>query len=642
MPVVEFMLANLLVLAGALNVVRCLRWRGVVYAGVVTAVWYFSQINFSILLAGIVLRRIDSDTVLLINTAITVALLGVALRWGRPLDVMKLHMGWEVFVEHVREVYHNAWASFITGLMLAEALWMAFIGYIYPTYDYDGLAYHLVSVATWLQAGRFALSPLQFWSNVYPQDVELFYTWLVLFLHNDALVNTGQLFFAVGGTLAVVGIAGLCGLGRPAALGAGGLFFLTPIVVAQLTTNYVDVAFGSLILMAFYFVFRYLKDPSLSHLLLFGLAAGLAIGSKSSGVSFVAVDCAILIGAAIYHHKLRPTYLLTGVGLVAAPIVVFAAYWYIRTWVLYDNPVYPYTVALLGHTIFAGKGSVQAMIIDPLAPSSVLHKPFWQQVLISWLNEPPHDHVTNSPYTYLYDQRLGGFGPQWILFEFPALIAYGLYAARKQREVLFAFLLPFAAVFFMQPAMWWTRYVLFIVAPGAIALAFFLERLRPAIVRIAVQFAAIGLVLASLYVSSTQGYFAGKYVIDAVRAQHGGISESFWFPEYAWVDHVPAGSTIGWVPTADHWQIYPLFGSQWQNHVYLIDATNQAEFMQELRSDHVTYLFAEAGTDDALWADADKTDFHLIDQTYGVNRVYEVTLGSTPLSTPRLASRTLK
>lgn len=631
MPVIAFLGANLLVLLGALSVVRCLRWRGVVHAGLVAATWYFSQVVFSILFAGVVLQRLASGPVLLTNAVLTLALLAIGQRFGRRLERKWLAQGWREFVIHVREVCRVWWVAVLGGLALAEMLWTAFLGYIFPVYGYDSVAYHLVGVATWLQSGTFSVEPFETWSNVYPQDVEAYFTWLIVFLHNDVLANMGQLVFALGGTLAVIGIARLCGLGRPAAVGAGSLFFLTPILLEQVTTNYVDVAFASLFLISFYFVLRYLREPAFAHLLCFGLAAGLALGSKSSAVSFIAVECVVLVGAALYHRKLTPAYLAKGVALLAFPMLLLGLFWYVRAWVLYGNPIYPFTVSLLHHTIFQGRGSVADIILGGNTPNLVKGKPFFEQVISSWTNDPPHKLVSGAPYVYTYDQHLGGFGPQWLLLEFPALLAYGLYTLRKQRDVFFAFLLPFAVVFLVQPAMWWTRYVLFIVAPGAIALAFFLQWLKPRPLRLALQLATIVLVLVGLYITTFEGMYAPSNVAAAMRAHSTNATATYWFGDYQWVNHVPAGAHIGWVNTPDHWAIYPLFGATLANRVYPVGSATEAGFFAQLKADGITYLFAEKGTPYARWADADPQEFHLV---AGTNRVYQVTL--TALQTPTI------
>ena len=647
MPILEFVTANLVVLVSALSVVRCVRWRGVVHSGVVATTWYFSQIVCSILFVGIVLQSINETTVLAINIVILVAVFALSVRIGPPLTMSDIQTAWQDFVAHVREVFSTAWVVVLASLMLADIGWMAIIGFLYPVYDYDGQAYHLVGVTTWLQAGRFALQNLEIWSNVYPQDTETFYAWLILFLHRDWLVNTGQIFYAVGGVLAVIGIARLCGLGRAASVGAGTLFFLTPIVIAQLTTNYVDVAFASLVLVAFYFIFRYYRDPALSHILFFGLAAGLMLGSKSSGVSFLGIDCVILLGIVAYHHRTRlrrisATYIATSVALVVVPVVLLGTFWYIRTWAVYGNPIYPFSFTVMNHTVFTGLGSVQALIVDPLVPRSILGQPLWKQLLISWTNEPPHIVTaagSSNANIYVVDQRLGGFGPQWLVLELPALVAYAMYAVRKQRGVFLVFLLPFVALFLLQPASWWTRYVLFIVAPGAVGLACALERLRPKFARVGVQVVAVTLVLISVYVSSTQGSFSIVQFVGALNAAEQNTTLGYWNPAYAWVDTIPSGSHVGWVYAPDHWQIYPLYGAQLENKVFPIDMQYQIgftnppvtkiRFFAELQSDQIDYLFTEVGTDEAGWADADPSEFHLIDHT-GNNRVYKVTLGASP------------
>lgn len=625
--VLEFVVANLLVIIGALSVVRCLRWRGMLYAGAVATVWYFSQVVFSLLFAGVVLRSLTSGVVLAVNVVIMVAVLCVARRWGRPFDRKALVLGWHTFVGHLREVFHEWWVAVLVVLALADAMWLAVLGFVYPTYGYDAVNYHLVGPATWLQTGTFSFEPFEVWSNVYPQDVETYFTWLILFLRNDVLVNMGQLVFALGGMLAVIGIARLCGLRRPAAVGAGCLFFLTPILIAQVTTNYVDVAFASLVILAFYFVLSYAREPKLQHLFFFGLAAGLTLGSKSSAVSFVGVDCVVLVGAAIYHRKLNVPYLARGVALVLVPLLLLGVFWYVRAWVGYGNPIYPVTVSVLGHTIFAGQGSVQSIILSGVNdPSAVAGKPLWQQMWTSWSNDP----VLKLQFGYTYDQRLGGFGPQWLLLEVPALLAYGVYTARKQRTVLLAFLVPCVVVFLAQPALWWSRFVLFLVAPGAIALAFFLERSRPAVFRVGVQVVALVFVLASFYASSLRGDYSKGYVVGAVQAMRGNLDEGFWFSEDRWVNAVPAGSRIGWVKATLTYNIFALYGPSLQNRVYALPETSAADFFAQVQADKITYLFTGGETPAARWAAADPQEFHIVstfrDVAGNTSAVYKVTL----------------
>src|SRR5258708_1704177 len=164
-------------------------------------------------------------------------------------------------------------------------LWLSVAALIVPPYDWDGLAYHLLAVVTWIQAGKFAFSPHMSNVNFYPFNTELIYDWLAIFPHNGSLVRLGQMIFVVGGMLGLAGICRLFGLSKPIASSAGCLFFLTPIVLAQVNIAYVDVALASMVIVCFYFVLRYAQDGAWQTLLMAGSSGGVELGMHGSAVA---------------------------------------------------------------------------------------------------------------------------------------------------------------------------------------------------------------------------------------------------------------------------------------------------------------------------------------------------------------------
>lgn len=620
MSVLLFVLANVIVLAGSVSVVRIARARAPLHIAVIIALWYFAQIIGSLLLAGAALRQLEPYTVLLVNLAITEVMAIIATFVAGPVTRKTLH-GVRVYAQalagYAQELLQDSWATGLVLIAALEAGWLALIGYLYPTYDSDGLGYHLVAVANWIQHSAITLvppAPFEIWANVYPMNTELYFTWLVLFFHNDTLVNLGQLVFAIGGIAAVAGIARVTGLGRTASLAAGALFFLTPIVLAQSTTNYVDVSSVSLCLMTFYFLYRHLQTPHWSNLLFAGMSGGLAIGAKSSNVLFVAVSVAVLVGVALYRRKLSVRAIALAALLLGAPVALFGAYWYVRTWVVYGSPVYPFTVALAGHVIFPGQGTVNQLIMNPQTPSVLAPHSWWQKIYLSWRNEPPRDVGFGSTGFYSYDKRLGGFGPQWTYIELPLFIGLVGYALWKRRALFFTFLLPFIVIFLLEPANWWTRYTIFIVVPGAVALAYVMEKTPAWWIRGALHIATLACVMLSLYFASTQWIFASRTIGQAVvmGSSHRTVGALF-IPDFAWVDQVPQGSTIGFtdIPGNDRGP-YPFYGSSLRNHVYGIRASSEEAFLQTLQADGVQYLFTTPGSAYAQWADAAPTRFKLI------------------------------
>ena len=133
------------------------------------------------------------------------------------------------------------------------------------------------------------------------------------------------------------------------------------------------------------------------------------------------------------------------------------------------------------------------------------------------------------------------------------------------------------------------------------------------------------LVLISLYFSSFYLYFSPHLVLNVLRMQpEQRTIGNLWYPQFAWVDHVPSGAHIALTGYNDAvWSVYPLFGSQLTNQVFMLTSPNPADFIKALHSQKIQYLDTTEGSDYEQWADADPSHFHLIDQS-GTNLVYEI------------------
>jgi hypothetical protein len=756
-----FVVATLIVLVGALAAARLLQLTGLIagFLGVFTL--FMAQVMGSLLVAGVMLQRLEPLVVLALNVVLSGSLLALLLHFAPPASRQSWRLSplWRATCRRVAiyagEMRCRPWVVALALLALAAATWLALLAVLLPPFDYDGLWYHLVSVVHWMQVGRIEVTPYTFYSNAYPEDTELFYTWLMLFLRSGALVRLGQLIFAMGGVAAVVGIARHCGLSRPSALASGCLFFLTPVMLLEATTDYVDLAFAAMFLICYYFLLRHLRQPSAANLLLMGVAGGIAMGMKSTGVAYVGIAVLVLGCGAAYRlwrnvrvPRVRargarlpearigsrgrapasdqPGWLWRAMAregralaisaatpvptpdtvpttplaprsgaprsrgesgglesasapytdtampgatrvdasaararmarrwagamlLLIVPLLLFGSYWYVRDWMVYGNPLYPLTWQVAGHT-FPGRGGVdEIQLSNDTIPQELMGRPAWQRVLLSWTNEPPSGAYEICVFdsagqcaallheTYAYDQRLGGFGPQWLYLEAPALLLFVVYAARRRRDLLWTFLLPFALIFLAQPDSWWNRYTIYLLAPSAIALVSVLDRLSwrpsgralpallPRLLRGAVQVACLGLVTLSVALAIGQAWFSPQLVSYAlsVPLQQRTVG-AMWYPQVLWVDYVPVGSRIGFTGELhDQWCVYPLFGPHFTNQVFMIQASDDTGLRAQLQADRVHYLFTNEDTQYAAWADADPTTFHLI-YVYRTYRVYAV------------------
>jgi hypothetical protein len=627
MSFLSFALADLLVLIGAGAATWALAPGGRLDRTLALVTLGITQVVVSMLVPGALLSELTRAAVLVTNAVIAVLLVLLATwRNGGRLPMPKLPAAGAVRAGARRVpglVRAHPWCAFLVALAGAEFVWRAFAGYLLPPYGYDALWYHLTSVSGWLQDGKIGLSPFDFRSRNFPANGELTFAWVALFLRSDTWVNVVQLLFAAAGSLAVAGIARTVGLRRASAIAAGALFFLTPTVLTQATTDYVDVIFASTFLLSLHFLFRYLAGPPPadlssttpliraenhagvgSTLLLAGLAAGFALGAKRTG----AVDCGVAVGAlAITLALRRGNGSLSWRGLTARlaifviPLVVVGSYWSARNWAHYGDPVYPAEVTVLGHQLFAGpKTASEVYGSEPTA-----HPWFIQTPLSWWHDVAPWTHDKADEY-YRFDQRPGGLGATFTVLELPALVLLAIIALRRDRRLL-NLLVPVVVIFLLQPNKWWSRHTLLLAAIGAVALVYFAERWAGRPIGNGLRLATLPLLAISLWFSTAGieiggGMFGGPPYLWAPKVvslvDSPPARSPAWvlgMPAYSFLDSAPRGSRIGVGIGATPFYS-PLYGSHYQNRVYALRASEASQLGSTVTADRIDYLFLRRGS----------------------------------------------
>lgn len=565
-----------------------------------------AQITGTMLLAGTLLH-LTAAWLLTLNGALLVTtclLAGLSPARGRDAWPC-LDASW----------HNNFWAKLLFFLAGLETAWLLFLGYLLPPYAWDSLYYHLTAAATWLQAGRIVLSPYTLWANVYPMNTELLFAWNMLLAGSDLLVDLTQLPFALAGGLAVYALGREVGLHQAGSAVAACLFFLTPIVLIQSKTCYVDIAFAAMFLVGYYFAWRYCRCRRRSYFFMAALAAGLATGMKASAAPYVAVIFAV-VGAGDWQASRENGLsawrrVLASAAIFATTVLLWGGFWYLRNWLAYGNPLYPFTIKVLGHTLWPGEGSVAGLVMVKNTPSELGGLPAWQQLLRSW-------EETTAPYTF--DQRLGGFGPQWLYLEVPALalvlvLSFIHSYRRKLRQsspdsvkespaahgYFPGLLLPLILLFWLQPARWWTRYTIFIVAAGALSLAYLEERL-PRFWARPLRAATLSLVLVSLAGSLTHGYFTPQVIarfLSLPPERRTFFQLTPWGDELAWVDRIPPGSRIAYTETGFP---YLLFGPHLENKVFRVIARTEEEMLRQLQETASHYFLTRTTSPYYRWA----------------------------------------
>jgi hypothetical protein len=228
------------------------------------------------------------------------------------------------------------------GLHRVSAILMGAIGLLAlahslsPPWDYDGLMYHLVGPKLFLDAGRLYPVPDNWYVNG-PFTVEMVFS-LGMAFGDDVFPKL--IHFSTG----ILLVLATCAAGQRWLGGRGGwlsavVLLGVPALPIWAAFAYIDVAWSLFEFLAIVAVFAWWSSASKDWLVLGGLMAGLAMGSKYLGLIGFGLTGLFVAGVSLrrggWRHLLRDS-LAFGV-----PAVLVASPWYLKNLLWFANPVYP-------------------------------------------------------------------------------------------------------------------------------------------------------------------------------------------------------------------------------------------------------------------------------------------------------------
>jgi hypothetical protein len=464
------------------------------------------------------------------------------------------------------------WTAALVGLAALALAWQALVALVLPPFAYDANTYHLTTVASWLRETAIVPPDLSLCCAYYPATSELLFAWPVLLQGSDAIVDLVQLPFAALGGLAVAGIARTAGLPHPAAAAAAALYVLTPAVLAQAPTDYADVIVAGCVLAALDQLARYVRTGEAARLVVAGLATGLVLGIKGTGIVWAIVlglTALAVVAWALHGRRLaRGAAVRAAAGFVVAALVL-GSYWYARNWIERGNPVYPFRAEIAGVHVFDGPFAVGDVLTRPDAGAD---DPWPVAVARSWAADL--DFWRQGPYDY--QQRAGGLGPLWAWLALPLLVPCGIVLARRRDPAVLVVVVPIVVTFLVQPYRWWARFTLPLAALGALAVVAVAWRAPWRWVRTAVRAAALALVVAGVALTAYEvdpaaraaplpaGDLIGLIGAPAADRSLGRV----FFPAYRFLENVPEDARVVVDLQAPEVRfVYPLFGPEHSREV---------------------------------------------------------------------------
>lgn len=217
----------------------------------------------------------------------------------------------------------------------AAFTWYGFFNALAPEHSGDGMAYHLNEVLIYRKAHGFPLITDDFHANL-SGGIELLYLFAFDFgRHSAAALVHYSLLIALVFMLLSYGRR----IQRPEVAVAGALFtYLSPVVLRDATTAYIDVALAAVLFALFYLlqIWDECRDNRL--LLPIGILAGFGYAVKYTAL--LAVPYAIGFVAWKLWRAHKPLFrAVLAVAVLAAAMILP---WMLKNWIEVANPLSPF------------------------------------------------------------------------------------------------------------------------------------------------------------------------------------------------------------------------------------------------------------------------------------------------------------
>jgi hypothetical protein len=288
-----------------------------------------------------------------------------------PAAVMGLRWLWLGVYAHPTEG-SLGWPGKVALALLGICAAFNIVGTLAPPSFIDALIYHLFAPQQFLKHGALIEIPAV-WQLYQPVSIEMLFT----AAHALGAARSAALITAGLGLLAAAATA-LLGRrlgGRAVGWIAAAMFYCTPMTAWESTSCFVDLAVAALGTLGIYALLQWQKSRERGWFVTAGLLLGFTAACKLNAASFV-IAGVLLEGYAALRRR-EPAKLVVGrMALLGALALLPVIPWYLRSWILTGNPIYPFGASVFGDNpewrsirwIFQGYGVGYGLADRLLAP----------------------------------------------------------------------------------------------------------------------------------------------------------------------------------------------------------------------------------------------------------------------------------
>lgn len=354
---------------------------------------------------------------LAIKKAIPFVVINMAVVLSLVINRRKLKLIHYIFISLgiPRSVYVK-----ITFISVAMLLFYVFLAsFFFPSSGTDDIGYRLPVVFENIRTGSlFKMSQVCDPRMAFPQMPYSVFEAYILISGSDRFIELSNLVFLAIGSIAVYSISRTLGGDKSLSLIASMFVPITPVFMGQLRSNYVDLAFASLLVSSFAFQLEIVKNRRRDYYIPMSVYMGLLLGTKYTALIFLpGFEFSLLLSAS-------RTFILGNL------IAVFVGLpYYLVNFFNLGFPIYPVPFSELGKRIYPQGENILSVHV------------FFQRYLRKFVAFLKYDNLELSYHK--------GFGIIFWCISLPAFIIFCLRRIKEKRIFLFFIFNVFAPLIYL-------------------------------------------------------------------------------------------------------------------------------------------------------------------------------------------------
>ena len=320
-------------------------------------------------------------------------ILAGSLGWLKPEAVLcflafSLALGWRTRMGVFRwlgDVYRFFWGprdvlSRICQFSLIGTFFFTALFCFLPEIANDALAIHLYIAKLFVR--NASVSPSYYDIASYrPLLMSVLYSTGLLFQN----VAIAKFFHWFCGVLLVTALAikvEEASESKKLALFFGLMLWLTPTLMNQITTTYIDAGVSLFVFLGYCVLIDGFDDLKRSSFFYGGMLIGLAVAVRTLSLGAV-FAITVMLGLRLFGRSTKKKVMIAG-GCFSLGVLMASAYWFLRDWIYTGNPVYPYLGSLFGtedlsqfSTIYFRMGLPRSLGSFLMIPWDITFKPIY-------------------------------------------------------------------------------------------------------------------------------------------------------------------------------------------------------------------------------------------------------------------------